>query len=77
MFGKSCLPAVLEVALGVKTPTYDNLLATQKIVEDSEIPKMLKPSDDSPSSALTFQRAMVITARSLSEHLTLMISVSS
>jgi len=67
LFGKTCLPAVLEVALGVKTLSYDAILATQKIVDDSYIPPQLTDSvkKGKPSVSMTFQRAMVTTARCL------------
>lgn len=69
LFGKTCLPAVLEVALGVKTPSYNDLLATQRTVDDSYIPPQLTDSvkNGKPSVSLTFQRAMVTTARCLSK----------
>jgi hypothetical protein len=72
MFGKDCLPPVLEVALGVKSPPYGAIGQTEEKITKSHIPSMLDAakaiSGEKPDAKLTFRRAMVVTAHSLSQY---------
>ncbi|KZT40626.1 hypothetical protein SISSUDRAFT_447776 [Sistotremastrum suecicum HHB10207 ss-3] len=69
-FGKENLPAVLEVALGAKSPDYPTIQRTEANISKSFVPPALRVMEASPAPgeiplALTFQRSMVITARTL------------
>lgn len=77
LFGRTALPPILEVTLGAKTALYNATIQAEDKVKKSHVPPMLevtRAEGADTSIALTFQRAMVVTARALSRFSSVTIS---